>query len=46
MEGRETKLELGDWSIVIVFGYGNIELSVVSVLLLLEAILADSMCNG
>ena len=38
MEGRETKLEFGNWSIVIIFGYGDIEPSVVSVLLLQEAI--------
>ena len=38
MEGRETELEFGKWSIVIIFGYGDIELSIVSVLLLQEAI--------
>ena len=32
MEGRETKLEFGNWSIVIIFGHGDIELSVISVL--------------
>ena len=31
MDGRETKLEFGNWSIVIIFGYGDIKLSVVSV---------------
>ena len=25
MEGRETELEFGNWSILIIFGYGNIE---------------------
>ena len=38
MKGRETMLELGDRSIVIVFGYGDIEPSVLSILLLQEAI--------
>ena len=46
MESRKTKLEFGNWSIVIIFGYGDTELSVVSVLLLQEAIGTDNMSNG
>ena len=44
MEGRNIKLEFGDWGIVIVFVSG-IQLSEVNVLLLQEAIWTDNICN-
>ena len=46
MKSRETKHEFCNWSVIIIFGYGDIELSVVSILLLQEVILTDNMCKG
>ena len=44
MECVEKELELGNWNSIIVFGCSDMQLSIISILLLREAKRADNVC--